>query len=119
MFFYVLAAVIRLGYFNVQEMNRVQVETGKRKYYVGLPVTTASLLIPCMLLLDIPTKFSVVRFYNIALLILGLAFLSKLKVKKAYMNGLIVLTFLGALVFFLMYQYGDRIVWLPSSITNL
>lgn len=119
MFFYVLAAVIRLGYFNVQEMNRVQVETGKRKYYVGLPVTTASLLIPCMLLLDIPTKFSVVRFYNIALLILGLAFLSKLKVKKAYMNGLIVLAFLGALVFFLMYQYGDRIVWLPSSITNL
>lgn len=119
MIFYVLAAVIRLGYFNVQEMNRVQAESGKRKYYLGLPVTTASLLIPTMLLLDIPTKFTVVRFYNFALLILGLAFLSKIKVKKVYMHGLIVVAALGTIVFLLLLRYGDRIVWSPFSIENV
>ena len=119
MIFYVLAAVIRLGYFNVQEMNRVQAEGGKRKYYLGLPVTTTSLLIPSMLLLDIPTRLSVVRFYNFALLLLGLAFLSKIKVRKAYMHGLIVVAAIGTLVFFLMFKYGDKIVWLPFSIENL
>ena len=119
MIFYVLAAVIRLGYFNVQEMNRVQAEGGKRKYYLGLPVTTTSLLIPSMLLLDIPTRLSVVRFYNFALLLLGLAFLSKIKVRKAYMHGLIVVAAIGTLVFFLMFKYGDKIVWLPFSIETL
>lgn len=119
MFFYVLAAVIRLGYFNVQEMNRVQAEGGKRTAYLGLPVTNVSLLIPTMLLLDIPTKFSMVRFYNVALLILGLAFLSKIKVKKIYMHGLIVVAALGTVVFFLVYKYGDRIACLPLSTTPL
>lgn len=115
MFLYILATVIRLGYFNVQEMNRVQQEGGKRKYYTGLPVTNVSLLIPCFMLIDIFTKYSFIRFYNIGLLILAAAFLSKIKVRKLYMHGLMVVAAIGAIVFFLIYKYGGSIACLPVS----
>ena len=61
MLYYILAAVIRLGYFNVQELNRVQAEGGKRVYYLGLPVTNVALLIPCCMLIDIFTKHSFIK----------------------------------------------------------
>ena len=41
---YVLAAVIRLAYFNVTEETRQQQTTEKRKYYQGLPVTSSSFI---------------------------------------------------------------------------
>jgi len=117
MFFYVLAAVIRLGYFNVQEMNRVSNEEGKRTYYLGLPVTNVSLLIPAFMLIDIFTKRSFVRFYNVGLVLLGIAFLSKLRVRKLYMHGLVVTAALGAVIFFLIFKYGGAIACLPISTT--
>ena len=118
MFFYILATVIRLGYFNVQEMNRVQQEgEAKRKYYTGLPVTNVSLLIPCFILLDIFTKRSFIRLYNIALLLIGMAFLSKIKVRKLYLHGLIVVACLSSIVFFLIFRYGGNIICLPVSTT--
>jgi len=42
----VLAAVIRLAYFNVKEIKRQQETTEKRKYYQGLPVTSMSMILP-------------------------------------------------------------------------
>lgn len=118
MFFYILATVIRLGYFNVQEMNRVQQEgEAKRKYYTGLPVTNVSLLIPCFILLDIFTKRSFIRLYNIALLLIGMAFLSKIKVRKLYLHGLIVVACLSSIVFLLIFRYGGNIICLPVSTT--
>lgn len=117
MFLYILAGVIRLGYFNVQEQNRVQNEDGKRTHYTGLPVTSASLLIPLFMVIDIFTKRSYLRFYSFGLLILAAAFLSKLKVKKLYVHGLLVVAFLGAVVFFLIFRYGGSIVCLPVSTT--
>ena len=46
MMLYVLAAMIRLAYFNVQEEIRQKEEGGVRKYYQGLPVTSAALIFP-------------------------------------------------------------------------
>ena len=40
---YCLCAVIRLAFFNVQEAKRQQAETGSRKTYRGMPVTTISI----------------------------------------------------------------------------
>ena len=118
MFFYILAAVIRLGYFNVQEMNRITSEGGaKRTYYTGLPVTNVSLLIPCFILFDIFTKRSFIRLYNVALLLIGIMFLSKFKVRKLYLHGLVVVTFVSSIVFFLIFKFGGSIVCLPISTT--
>ena len=43
---YCLCAVIRLAFFNVIEEKRQQTEGGANKTYRGLPVTTASIILP-------------------------------------------------------------------------
>ena len=48
---YILAAMIRLAYFNVTEEERQKTEGGVRKFYTGLPVTSAALIFPAILLL--------------------------------------------------------------------
>lgn len=47
---YSLCAVIRLGFFNVQEGKRQQIEGGCNKTYRGLPVTTSSIILPLVYL---------------------------------------------------------------------
>ena len=107
--FYVLAAVIRLGYFNVSEINRTSNEGGKRLYYEGLPVTSVSLLLPLFLVLDLLlTKEMFVKFYNIGLLIIGVLFISKLKIKKPYFKGLLLVSLIGAIVFTLVVIFGGE-----------
>ena len=49
--FYVLAAVIRLAYFNVTEESRQKQTSEVRKYYQGLPVTSAAAIFPLIFLL--------------------------------------------------------------------
>ena len=48
---YVLAAVIRLGFFNVMEEKRQQMTTEVRKYYQGLPVPSIAIIFPIVYLL--------------------------------------------------------------------
>lgn len=43
---YILAAVVRLAYFNVTEEERQSIGASKREFYTGLPVTAASLILP-------------------------------------------------------------------------
>lgn len=106
---YVLAAVIRLGYFNVSELNRTAKETGKREFYEGLPVTSISLILPFFLVLDLfITKNFLVRFYNIGLLIIGLLFVSRIKIKKPYFKGLFLVALIGAILFTLILIFGGQ-----------
>lgn len=107
--FYVLAAVIRLGYFNVSEMKRSATGGEKRLYYEGLPVTSIALLLPLALVLDalIP-KYSFVRFYNVGLVVIGILFITRTKIKKPYFRGLLFLALLGAVVFLLVCIFGGR-----------
>ena len=109
--FFVLAAIIRLGYFNVQEINRKQTDSGKREYYEGLPVTSVALLLPVIFLMGKYFKsVSTINIYSLALLIIGTAFISKFKVKKPYMHGLIVTAFVGLLIFLLILKEGDKLI---------
>ena len=55
--FYVLAAVIRLAYFNVTEETRQKQTNEVRKYYQGLPVT-------CLLYTSPQTWISSLAFWN-------------------------------------------------------
>jgi len=108
--FYVLAAIIRLGYFNVQEINRVNSQGGKREYYEGLPVTSVALLLPVIFLMDMYVKPLVtIKIYSVALVLIGIAFITKFKIKKPYMHGLIIIAFLGLVVFLLILLEGDNI----------
>ncbi len=44
--FFVLAAIIRLAYFNVTEEERQRTTNEKRRYYLGLPVTSSAIIVP-------------------------------------------------------------------------
>ena len=107
---FVLAAIIRLGYFNVQEINRTSSGGGKREYYEGLPVTSVSLLLPMIFLFDIYIKPLVtIKLYSVALLLIAIAFITRFRLKKPYMHGLIIIAFFGLVVFLLILKEGDSI----------
>ncbi len=96
---YILAALIRLAYFNVTEELRQETEGEKaRKEYLGLPVTSAALVFPMVLLIDFLCK-SVdlgLLYFGITVL-MGFAFLLKFKVKKPGLRGLLIMIGIGAL----------------------
>lgn len=95
---FVLAALVRLAYYNVTE-EEIQCEGGSpRKYYDGLPVTTVALIIPMIYTLRPVMKTGFLLLYAIVLLATACAFLIKFKVRKLGMKGMLVAAFCGAVV---------------------
>ena len=99
---YVLAALIRLAYFNVMEDARQEETTEVRKSYEGLPVTTVALIIPLLYPLITYFKSYLHIAYAVMLLIIGFLFLSKIKIVKFKMKGMIVLIIFGILELLLL-----------------
>ena len=81
--FYVLAALIRLAYFNATQDERAEEAIIKGKaYFTGLPVTTAALIFPLTLVLHWFTKADLTIFYFWVMLIVGGLFVGNFKVPK-------------------------------------
>lgn len=99
---YMLAAYIRLAYYNVTEETRQKTETGRRQQYQGVPVTTAALVFPILYLLQQFTNEIFVTGYFAAMLIMSFAFLLNIPIKKPGFKGVIILTAIGAVEFILM-----------------
>lgn len=80
---YVVCAVIRLAFFNVQEAKRQQVESGCNKYYRGLPVTSSAIILPAFYLLRplLPGKVFPLALHGLCGLIAFL-FVLDFRVKK-------------------------------------
>lgn len=101
MLLYALAALIRLAYFNVTEEDRQKEETGCRKHYTGIPVTMGSLMLPPVLILQYIFEqiFSVelTYIYFIAMLLIAIGFVAKIKIPKPGMRGIIAMSVLGFL----------------------
>ncbi len=96
---YVLAALIRLSYFNVDEEDRQEKSEGSRKVYKGLPVTTVALILPFV--------FQISGEVNLLLSVLvavGLAFLLPIKIKKPNQKMKVVMLLLGACAFFKVFM---------------
>ncbi len=92
---YMLSSLIRLAYFNVTEEERQKTDKGVRKYYTGLPVTSAALIFPTILLLQYITPCDITPLYFIITAITGYLFLSKLQVKKPGLNGILIMVGIG------------------------
>ena len=92
---YLLCALIRLAWFNVNEEERQDGEEGGRKEYLGLPVTTSALGIP--LFMGIGNLFSLPldKVYPWLLLGMGVAFLTPFHLKKPRLVGKLILIALG------------------------
>ena len=92
---YVLAALIRLAYYNVTEDELQFCENAPRVYYDGLPVTTVALILPLVYTLRPVMKNGFLLLYAATLLVTAAAFLLKVKVRKLGMKGMIAAAFVG------------------------
>ena len=102
MMLYVLMAMIRLAYFNVMEEKRQAEEGGKRKSYTGLPVTSAALIFPFVMLLQFMTPLDMTVVYYGVMVLVGYLFVSKIEVKKPGVKGIAIMCIIGALEFLIM-----------------
>lgn len=95
---YVLAALIRLAYFNVMEEKRQKQTSETRKCYNGMPVTTVAILIPIMyFVFKLIGEFNYCIPYGVAIGVFAVAFLVKsLKIKK--LKGKFIYIFAGVAV---------------------
>ncbi len=94
---YALAALIRLAYFNVLEEERSKTEKGENKIFIGLPVTTAALIFPTILLIHIFCNANLTILYFIFLAIVGYLFISRIQVKKPTLKGVLIMISVGLL----------------------
>lgn len=99
---FVLAALIRLAYYNVTEDELQFGENTARVYFDGLPVTTVAIIIPLVYTLRPVMKNGFLLLYAITLLVTAAAFLLKIKVKKLGMKGMIVAALCGLAVLALL-----------------
>ena len=99
---YVLAAMIRLAYYNVTEEERQETEGGARKEYLGLPVTSAALIFPLVLMLQYLTKADITLAYMAVSLLTGALFISPVSIRKPGMKGILIMVGIGAVEFFLL-----------------
>ena len=104
---YTLAAVIRLSYFNVQEIMK-EPAAEKRTHYTGLPVTTSALIMPLIALLCALPKASA-YVYPVSLAVMGVLFVSRFQVKKPYGRAIALMALVGLIVLILIIMLGGKI----------
>lgn len=90
---YVLCGLMRLAWFNVTE-EEMQARGEKRTYYVGLPITVASLILSVSYFI-IAGLEHVSCIYTSLLLVLAIAFVSKFHMPKVKLKYVVVIAFVG------------------------
>lgn len=93
---YMLCALIRLAWFNVDEEERQSRESGRREVYYGLPVTISALILPVVMSLCAKHNWNTGRIGALTLMIMAAAFLTPFKVKKPALTGKTGLLLFGA-----------------------
>lgn len=99
---YVLCALIRLAYFNVDEEERQNSTEEGRTQYQGLPVTTVALVMPMLFYLCDQIRISGEICYTAALALIGIGFITPFKLKKPGILGKIVFIVFGVFEFFMI-----------------
>ncbi len=96
---YVLAAMIRLAYFNVMEEEDQNRDKTGAKIYTGLPVTSAALIFPAVLLIHLLVRADLTFLYFGVMLVTGALFISKIQIKKPRNKEIATMIFFGAVEF--------------------
>lgn len=92
---YLLCALIRLAWFNVDEEERQNREGGRRRVYLGLPVTCAALIFPMLYGIGGKYHWPLSFIGPVFLLLTAAAFLTPFHLKKPSLKGKHELSFRG------------------------
>lgn len=92
---YLLCALIRLAWFNVDEEERQEQEEGGRKDYLGLPVTSSALIIPLAIGFGQFCNLPIAFYLSWVLLAIAFAFIAPFHLKKPGRLGKLVMLLLG------------------------
>lgn len=94
--FFMLTGLIRLAFFNVNEEERQQTSGDKRKYYLGLPITSSTLIFPFLYLLTLLLPDARMAILTVGMVINGLLFITPLHIKKPRLWAIIAMSCVGA-----------------------
>ena len=98
--FYVLAALIRLAYFNAtSEIRSEEASKTGITYYIGVPVTASALVFPLVMIIHFFSDWDLTIFYFMMMLIMAMAFVINIKVRKPGNLGLAIIILLGLIEF--------------------
>ncbi len=101
--FYVTAAMIRLAYFNATEDERKNEAREKgHMEFTGLPVTSAALVFPFVLLLHFALRFDFTIVYFCIMLLMGILFISRFKMKKPSAKAVWIMVGIGLAEFVIL-----------------
>ena len=94
---YLLSALIRLSYFNVDEMERQNQTSESRHEYRGLPVTSVAIVLPAVFIVSyfLGNSRPPIQAAAILLLIMAIAFITPFKMLKPHLIGKIILILIG------------------------
>lgn len=105
---YVLSALIRLAYFNVDEQDRQESDATPREIYYGLPVTLAAVIIPIAYGIGKLTNTNLSGIMSFTLAVMAMAFLIPFKLRKPRIIGKICVVICGlAEVSLIVISCGD------------
>ncbi len=92
---FMLCALIRLAWFNVDEEERQDRESGGREVYMGLPVTSSALLFPFLIGLGELLNISLCKASPWVLICIAAAFITPFKMKKPGLCGKLIVLAIG------------------------
>ena len=95
MSFFALCALIRLAYFNVAEEERQGKTAENRSCYLGVPVTASAVLAPLFYLLSLHFSLNCAVVYALGLFLLGVLYITPIRVKKPQLRGVALLSIFG------------------------
>lgn len=93
--FYLLCALIRLAWFNVNEEERQDASSGPRESYLGLPVTTSAFFLPTILGVGYLRDWELATIGTAVLGVMALAFLTPFSLRKPKTAGMIGMLMFG------------------------
>lgn len=97
---FVLAALIRLAYYNVMEMEQKNVDEEGKRFFRGLPVTSVAIVLP--IVYGIMMYCRLFRWADVILpvmfALIGIGYVTKIKIRKPTIYETLALILFGALV---------------------
>ena len=114
--YYCICGIIRLSFYNVKEINRMQMEEPTQKVYYGLPITSITIILPMVFLLSLVIPEDIFPVVLIVMLfVVGTCFILDFKIYRPGKLVLLGLVVVMAVVIAVIMVYVDNTVVEPGN----